>query len=623
MRQCYAYCISALVSGQLFMEQSSKTLFFVSSSSSPNHGYRQSISLLPPAKLWRHHFLDCFRTVVLPQRLECEMCSARVLIANLKLKLKSDIDDVYREKLSQELKSRTKELNFLRENCLQPPESTIESTHSKEEEGFRLEVREIENADSTENFVVGKEEEKVEKLHVIKSFGELLNYELIEDDHGEALFQRPRIRQYFIGDKLYRENYERKVTWDELFLDLVYVGVIAKIGATLKGDLSILKLEQFCLLFIPLWANWVEFNFYNNVLGGSDLFHRFLMLTVVALVSGMGINVKHAFDSDPATNTSNVYIASFLLCRLLIGLVSVLRAVYHPKFRHSIVIIQWFKLAESVPWFLSLFLSRDYQLRLWWASTILDLLSALQSTILVRFGIKLKYRLALNIEHFTERFGLLTIIVIGEMVVSILFDSDAPYVSSGYIATVFGLIHAVTDFWLYFNVDASRTYIHAIRRSTITSVLNSTVHALLHLAIVASGIATGKLVSAASVSLTDNSVATKSANSTLVKSELRQLYAFGNALCFICYIIMGLLHKSRDDSMPIENQPRIKKSYRLIWRFLIVIACIIVGFVGTELSPMELLSVGSALGIVTIVLEQYGGLPKGQLCQIGMHQHKE
>ncbi|KAI9139392.1 bacterial low temperature requirement A protein-domain-containing protein [Paraphysoderma sedebokerense] len=538
-----------------------------------------------------HHILGCSRIAILPQGIKRSMSSNRV-------------------QLKQELKNRNQELNTLTKSrekkSSTEPASISTATFDPEESGFELEVREVPNA-----VPPGQSESDESVPSTVKEFGELDEYEFIDHPGEEVLFQRPWIRQYFIGDKLYRERTERKVTWEELFMDLIYVGVIAKIGLTLKYNLSSLKISEFVLLFIPIWSNWTEVNFMNNVFGGSDLAHKALMLIVVALVAGMGINVKNAFNPDPASHTANVYIATFLTCRAILIVVGSIRMLFIPKFQHNWYIMQSIRVIVSIPWFIGLFYGIEYQMTLWWISSVLDITSQAQSILLAKFGIRLKYRIALNIEHYTERFGLLSIIVIGEVVVNILFDSDAPYLSMGYLATICGLIHAVAFFWLYFNMDASRTYVHAIRRHSVTSVSFSTLHVFLHLSVVSAGVAIGQLISTGSKTLTDN----KPGVEMDVKPELRFLYAIGNAVAYFCFFLLGLVHKSRDNVMPWENKPRIPKLYRLCWRFMIGVSFIIVGFVGGHLNPIELLSVGTALGLATILFEVYGSLPKRSLIE--------
>lgn len=59
-------------------------------------------------------------------------------------------------------------------------------------------------------------------------------------------------RQYFVGKMLYREREARKVTWEELFLDLIFVSVVNRLGEWCFPMMSMWKMENvlislFCL----------------------------------------------------------------------------------------------------------------------------------------------------------------------------------------------------------------------------------------------------------------------------------------------------------------------------------------------------------------------------------------
>jgi low temperature requirement protein LtrA len=56
-----------------------------------------------------------------------------------------------------------------------------------------------------------------------------------------------------------------------------------------------------------------------------------------------------------------------------------------------------------------------------------------------------------------------------------------------YPASIAGLIAAVSFEWIYFDGDASRQYMHALRRNVFTGFFWSLLHLPLHLSLVASG----------------------------------------------------------------------------------------------------------------------------------------
>ncbi len=91
-------------------------------------------------------------------------------------------------------------------------------------------------------------------------------------------------------------------------------------------------------------------------------------------------------------------------------------AIYNPKFRPTILIRGGSYFLASIPWLVSVFVSSEYREALWWSSAILDRVLSIAAMLLTKI-FDCKYRVALNIEHHTERLGLLTLVVLGTFLV--------------------------------------------------------------------------------------------------------------------------------------------------------------------------------------------------------------
>ncbi len=87
-------------------------------------------------------------------------------------------------------------------------------------------------------------------------------------------------------------------------------------------------------------------------------------------------------------------------------------SLYNPEFRSSILIRNVCYVVASIPWIISIFLP-EYRELLWWLSAILDLVLSNAAFYIIEMA-HCKFRVAVNIEHHTERLGLLTLIVVGE-----------------------------------------------------------------------------------------------------------------------------------------------------------------------------------------------------------------
>jgi hypothetical protein len=87
----------------------------------------------------------------------------------------------------------------------------------------------------------------------IHTFGPMQNLEIIEDSDDEdehkydRIMRQPKIRQYWHNNNLHREAEERRVSFTELFWDLIFVAVIGNLGHDLVENISGINIERFIL----------------------------------------------------------------------------------------------------------------------------------------------------------------------------------------------------------------------------------------------------------------------------------------------------------------------------------------------------------------------------------------
>lgn len=81
---------------------------------------------------------------------------------------------------------------------------------------------------------------------------------------------------------------ERRVSWLELFSDLIFVVVIAELAHYLAGHLSWSGLLGYGLLFVAAWWSWIGGTVYNERFETQDMSYRlftFLQLLTVACLA--------------------------------------------------------------------------------------------------------------------------------------------------------------------------------------------------------------------------------------------------------------------------------------------------------------------------------------------------
>eukprot|EP00842_Homolaphlyctis_polyrhiza_P001827 jgi/Hompol1/2645/HPOL_006095-RA len=187
------------------------------------------------------------------------------------------------EKLRDEISQRSAELVFLRANITKP--DNYDDDDDDEGSSSDPSKADISSMESTLNDAksnsgsVADSDEKGESLHVTSdTFGKLQKLRTFEIKHKERLFRKPKLRQYFLGDTLYRSAEELKTSYGELFLDLLYVAVISKAGSLVSTGRTWEAFGNFSLVILPVLQLWRAITFYNNSIFHEDLYHKAIAL---------------------------------------------------------------------------------------------------------------------------------------------------------------------------------------------------------------------------------------------------------------------------------------------------------------------------------------------------------
>src|SRR5690349_13150855 len=101
------------------------------------------------------------------------------------------------------------------------------------------------------------------------------------NDHGHGQWWQPP-RLIFADDEE-----ERRVSWLELFYDLVFVVVISQLSHYLAEHVSLAGALSFGLLFVPVWWVWIGGTIYNARFETPDISYRVATLAQMLPVAAM------------------------------------------------------------------------------------------------------------------------------------------------------------------------------------------------------------------------------------------------------------------------------------------------------------------------------------------------
>jgi low temperature requirement protein LtrA len=249
-----------------------------------------------------------------------------------------------------------------------------------------------------------------------------------------AGIQPPRLRTL--------DESERSATWLELFYDLVFVAGVAVLGGRLAVNPTWEGLLSYSAYFALLWWLWASHTFYADRFDTDDLVYRLVagaqMIAIVIIAASLSLD----------SGSTLAFAIGYATARLT------LLALYARAYRHVDVArvlcagyLKGFGTA-AVFWIAAIFVPPPARFWVWGIALAIDL----ATPYVMR---REQARVPLDVSHLPERFGLFTILVLGESIAAAIVGLG--HVHWDFVATVttvVGVVVATSLWWIYFdNLD--------------------------------------------------------------------------------------------------------------------------------------------------------------------------
>lgn len=273
----------------------------------------------------------------------------------------------------------------------------------------------------------------------------MTNSQKVQIKGSVSRWRQPRLRVTSDGER------DSHASWIELFFDLVFVVVIAELSHNLKENLSVVGFLEFAALFVPCWWAWVLFTFYADRYDTDDVIHRLLILSGMLAIIFLAANIHNAFG-EGAVGFALAYVTFR----------SIVLTLYARAVRH--VDAAWANLklylASYIPstilWLISTVTPAPLRYVLWAVAIAIELLMPI-------LGSRMLAGTPVHPSHLPERFGLLTLIVLGEEIVSVATaTADTNWNLVPTVAAIGGFAIAACLWWLYFNFLETSVIIRGI-----------------------------------------------------------------------------------------------------------------------------------------------------------------
>jgi low temperature requirement protein LtrA len=367
------------------------------------------------------------------------------------------------------------------------------------------------------------------------------------------------------------EGLERKVTWLELFYDLVFVVVIAVLSRNLSGHITKEGIIGFILLFIPVWWVWIADTYYNERFETEGIENR--VFTFLQMLPVVGLAV---FANDALGETSAGFALSYVAARIIFMFLW-LRGVYHNKPMWPLM--TWhavgFGISASL-FFASIFFPTPLRFVMWGIGLLFDLFTPITT---LKHQKKLPQ---LSSSKLPERYGLFVIIVLGESITGVVHGmaNNHDLTINTFLTAVLGMTLTFGLWWVYFDFIAKRPPKPIVWFTLPWSYL----HLLLIMSFVAFGAGILNVVSEAGFDILPLNV-----------------YRLLTVTVAISLITMGFLELTlrRDPFEP--THPVFSPATKFITGALVL--CF--GFMGAKLGPISTLLILMAFIMVNIIYGMY------------------
>jgi len=280
----------------------------------------------------------------------------------------------------------------------------------------------------------------------------------------------------------------RKVTWLELFFDLIFVAAVAQVAEPLREHYSASGVVRFATLFALIWWAWTGYAVFATRFDADDGVQRVLTLVQMFVVAAMAANAGDELDSQSSAG----FAAAYAVLRLVL-VAQYLRARHLQEARPLTTRYIAGHGSAALVWLGSALAPAPARYWLWTAAFIIDLGTpwlALPHTVQV----------PTNPTHLPERFGLFTLILLGEAVIAVMqgmkSQEDWSVVAASSAFSGMALLFLV--WWWYFDVAAaaSERFVRS-RRDALKFHVWSYAHFPFYLGLVVMGVGVYRIVTAA------------------------------------------------------------------------------------------------------------------------------
>jgi len=257
---------------------------------------------------------------------------------------------------------------------------------------------------------------------------------------------------------------ERKISWLELFYDLVYVIVISRNTHLLAMNPGVEGIIDYLLLFVMIFWGWINGSMYHDLHGSLGIRTRFMTLWQMMVVAALAVTMR-----DPSSVFIFRVTIALIFLQVYITYLWWSVGIYDKNHRRLNVPYTVCYLVALTLISVTLFVPQPYKRILFGIALVFDYLPPF-------FAGSLLGRRHLNLSlspSMVERLGLFTIILFGEVILGVINGTSQVEILNGRVWGCFGMgiLVVFALWWIFFSVIADREVQTGFLKGQVMSIL--------------------------------------------------------------------------------------------------------------------------------------------------------
>jgi len=247
-----------------------------------------------------------------------------------------------------------------------------------------------------------------------------------------------------------RAHEHARVTYVELFFDLVFVFAVTQLSHGLIAHPNVQGLLHMTLLLLAVWWAWVFTAWVTNWMDPERTPVRIMLFVMMAAALVLAAAIPDAFGARGL-----VFACAYVFIQLGRSLFFLIGVWREPAHRLNFIrILFWFALS-AVLWLGGAFLDGEARLAAWGAAMAIEYASPALGFWTPGFGRSSASDWVVEGAHLAERCALFTIIALGEsIVVTGATVVGLPWSAGVIVAFASALVCAIAMWWIYFSATA-------------------------------------------------------------------------------------------------------------------------------------------------------------------------